>query len=224
MKQSAAPRPVASCSRATCFGQRVDKLWPVHGVHRRRRTAPRTLPCCSAAGRRSATGRQLLKLSALAAASWSRFSPTSVTPRAARRRTSSAGWNLVTTISVGRSLRPAARAADVNPLPHQPQPVSEFSGAGGRQLSLPAVRRHLQSSHASTPNLRIDRSGNPAGRRKGSRSRGCSPPNTPRGHPARPAGPRTPAGKSRAGVPHEVEDQVAGFFAATSARSCSGTS
>ena len=37
---------------------------------------------------------------ALASASWWRFSPTSVTPRPASRRTSEAGKNLVTTTSV----------------------------------------------------------------------------------------------------------------------------
>ena len=43
---------------------------------------------------------------AFSAASWSRFSPTSVTPSDASRRTSWAGWNLVTTIRLRRR-RPA---------------------------------------------------------------------------------------------------------------------
>ena len=60
--------------------------------------------CHASAGRRSAA--------ALAAASWSRFSPMSVTPRAASRRTSSAGQVLVTAMRVTSSgRRPAIRQA-----------------------------------------------------------------------------------------------------------------
>ena len=68
---------------------------------RRRRSARPSAPCCAAAARRSASAGEVRALArASAAASWSRFSPTSVTPSPASSRTSEAGNVLVTAISV----------------------------------------------------------------------------------------------------------------------------
>ena len=54
---------------------------------RHRRSGPPTAPCCAAADRRSATEAPARRMRrCFGAASWSRFSPTSVTPSSASKR------------------------------------------------------------------------------------------------------------------------------------------
>ena len=142
---------------------------------------------------------------ALSAASWSRFSPTSVTPSDASRRTSCAGWNLVTTIRRGGvACRPAAATA-ASILRRTAERFASSWASRGPRASAPVVlaRQGLSHGHApgpralspSTPARRSGRCGCCGGRRTGSRPPGCSRRSIRCRRPLLPAGSgRLPAG------------------------------
>ena len=240
MKQSSGARPVRSCSAAIALARAAASGSPVHGVHgmgvlhdgfgfvalELADEVPAQLP------------RPAPAAAAFSAASWSRFSPTSVTPRAASRRTSSAGWNLVTTISRGgRSCRPAAATALSmrcrTAASRSRSCSSRGSGCPARaRVQHPLIRSCAHSLRRPRPAVpasstrvrRTVRCSGRGGRRTGVRLPGCSCRSIRPLTPASCSWLRTAAGRSRPGVPREVVHQAAGTRAATSSRMSSGTS